>query len=90
MLKNINEFLIFLPSQFEMDDPRVRSAISALGGEASKNDELETTDVRQLIHARDDHLFLWNRSASNVLAVALDRGGREGVDKGDPVQVHPV
>ena len=52
--------------------------------------EEETTDVRQLIHARDDHLFLWNRSASNVLAVALDRGGREGVDKGDPVQVQRI
>ena len=69
-----------------MDDPRVRSAISALGA-ASKSDEAETTEVRQLIHARDDHLFVWNRSASNVLAVALDRGGREGVEIGDPVQV---
>ena len=31
-----------------MDDPRVRSAISALGGTPGE----ETTAVRQLIHAR--------------------------------------
>ena len=67
-----------------MDDPRVVSAISALGEASSKSDEAASDSARQLIHARDDHLFVWNRSASSVVAVALDRGG---VDIGDPVQV---
>ena len=67
-----------------MDDPRVVSAISALGEASSKGDEDASDGARQLIHARDDHLFVWNRSASSVIAVALDRGG---VDIGDPVQV---
>ena len=72
-----------------MDDPRVVSAISALGEASSKSDEAASDSARQLIHARDDHLFVWNRADSNVIAVALDRGaGREGgVDIGDPVQV---
>ena len=67
-----------------MDDPRVVSAISALGEASSKSDEETSDSARQLIHARDDHLFVWNRSDSSVIAVALDRGG---VDIGDPVQV---
>ena len=67
-----------------MDDPRVRSAISALGEASSKRAKETSDSARQLIHARDDHLFVWNRSASSVIAVALDRGG---VDIGDPVQV---
>ena len=67
-----------------MDDPRVVSTISALGEASSKSDEETSDSARQLIHARDDHLFVWNRSASSVIAVALDRGG---VDIGDPVQV---
>ncbi len=57
-----------------MDRPEVQRALSELRTSIGGSDNDAGEDARQILAAKDDHVFVWNRRDFSLLAICLNQG----------------